>query len=406
MKRILTIAALVALCGAAAPAWAETRAAEWSFSPFIGGYIFEADEALKTKPVYGVRLGYNLTSRFGLEAAFDYLRTESKVAPVDVDGYLYHLDGLFHLMTESRFVPYLAAGLGAISLDPDPGKTDSDFFLNYGLGAKFAFSRAIGLRADVRHIMPYHDSPTFNNLEYTLGLTFAWGGATPEPMRMAAPPPPSPPADADRDGVPDTRDRCLGTPAGTEVDSSGCPADRDRDGVPDSADRCPGSPAGQPVDRHGCPLDGDGDGVPDQVDQCPDTPRGAAVDRNGCPPPPPKPADEKVSIELAVEFDTNKADIKPKYRSEIQRVVDFMKANPRTSGEVEGHTDNVGSASANVALSQRRADAVRNALIDQGIDASRLTAKGYGPSNPIADNKTPQGRERNRRVVVTISGVK
>jgi OOP family OmpA-OmpF porin len=401
----------------AAPAQAETRAGEWSISPVIGGYLFEADEYLKHKPVYGARLGYNLTSRFALEGAFDYLRTESKLAPVDVDGYLYRLEGLWHLRPDAKVVPYLAAGLGVIKLDPESGNFDEDFLLDYGIGAKWALNRAIGLRADVRHIMAQHNSPTYNNLEYTLGLVFSWGGAKatpmsaaaepPPPQPAAAPPPPAPvplpPVDEDRDGVVDSQDRCPGTPSGIPVGADGCPADRDQDGVPDSDDRCPATAPGTPVDSQGCPLDGDKDGVADAVDRCPDTPPGESVDETGCLPPP---AEEKVSIELAIAFDTNKAEIKPQYQSEVQRVAEFMKTAPKTTGEVEGHTDNVGSEKANVALSQRRADAVRDALIKLGVEASRLTAKGYGPSNPIADNKTADGRRKNRRVVVTISGVK
>jgi len=181
-------------------------------------------------------------------------------------------------------------------------------------------------------------------------------------------------------------------------------ADSDQDGVPDSTDTCPGTPKGVPVGPNGCPIDSDHDGVPDSLDRCPNTPQGTTVDPSGCPLPVAQP--EKVSMTLAIEFDTGKADIKPRYHDQVQRVVDFMKTYPTTNAEIEGYTDNVGAAKSNIALSQRRADAVRKAIVAGGINASRVTAKGYGPANPIADNATREGRAKNRRVVATLTAMK
>ncbi len=95
--------------------------------------------------------------------------------------------------------------------------------------------------------------------------------------------PPPPPPDSDRDGVPDTRDRCPGTPLNVSVGADGCPRDADSDGVADYLDRCPGTPPGVAVDAQGCPPDSDGDGVADHMDRCPDTPAGVKVDPDGCP---------------------------------------------------------------------------------------------------------------------------
>lgn len=118
-------------------------------------------------------------------------------------------------------------------------------------------------------------------------------------------------------------------------------------------------------------------------------------------------APEKVEVALSVQFDTAKDVVKPEYDAELQNVAKFLKDYPTTQAEIEGHTDNVGNADYNRALSQRRADAVRKALVDRfGADASRLTAKGYGPDRPIADNKTAEGRAKNRRVVASFTAVK
>jgi OOP family OmpA-OmpF porin len=121
---------------------------------------------------------------------------------------------------------------------------------------------------------------------------------------------------------------------------------------------------------------------------------------------PPAQAAKQVNITLNVLFDTGKDVVKPDYNAEIQKVADFMKSYPSARAEIEGHTDSTGPADYNTELSQKRADSVRSYLISKfAIDASRLTAKGYGPSRPIADNKTKAGRAQNRRVVATLSAM-
>jgi OOP family OmpA-OmpF porin len=116
--------------------------------------------------------------------------------------------------------------------------------------------------------------------------------------------------------------------------------------------------------------------------------------------PQPSPVMEKESMTLLVEFDTNKANIKPKYDKELARVADFMKKYPTVTTTIEGHTDNVGKMKSNMKLSRRRAESVRNYLVKHfGVEPSRLRAEGYGPTKPIADNKTAAGRLKNRRTV-------
>jgi OOP family OmpA-OmpF porin len=122
-----------------------------------------------------------------------------------------------------------------------------------------------------------------------------------------------------------------------------------------------------------------------------------------------KPLLEKTTIALNVKFDTAKAVIKKKYHNEIKKVADFMKAYPETKAIIEGYTDNVDkfkNPENNIKLSQARADSVRQYLIDNfGIDASLITAVGYGPNKPIASNDTKKGRQKNRRVQAVIETV-
>lgn len=145
--------------------------------------------------------------------------------------------------------------------------------------------------------------------------------------------------------------------------------------------------------------DADGDGVPDSRDACPDTPRTYAVDDRGCP----IPLEEVARIDLQVNFDFDRAEVKPEYFSEIRQVADFMTQYPDVVVELEGHTDSTGTEEYNQGLSQRRVNAVREVLISQmGMQASRITATGYGETRPVASNSTSEGRAQNRRVVSVI----
>jgi OOP family OmpA-OmpF porin len=191
--------------------------------------------------------------------------------------------------------------------------------------------------------------------------------------------------DSDGDGVCDDEDRCLHTQKGLKVDETGCPLDSDGDGVPDHLDWCPDTPRWVKVDSNGCPLDSDGDGVADHLDECPDTPKGFDVDYKGC------------EILGRVHFDFDKDNIKPQYHSILDQAVAFLKRNPEVIMEIHGHTDNEGTAAYNQKLSERRAGAVLQYLVEKGIDKDRFFTAGHGFTQPIETNRTKAGRAMNRR---------
>lgn len=148
-------------------------------------------------------------------------------------------------------------------------------------------------------------------------------------------------------------------------------------------------------------IDSDKDGVYDDKDECPNTARGKRVNSIGCE------LKQQVTKTLKVGFETASDVIRPAFLSAVDEFGDFMVENSDLQLSIEGHTDSVGSRAYNTALSQRRADAVRRALIERKqIDPSRIKAKGYGPDKPIADNQTPQGRQLNRRVTAVLATFK
>lgn len=139
------------------------------------------------------------------------------------------------------------------------------------------------------------------------------------------------------------------------------------------------------------PADADNDGVPDAVDQCPDTLTRTKVDRFGC-------AVEAQIVELyGVTFEFDSARLTEPARYALDRVASALKGQQTMEVEIAGHTDSVGPDEYNMALSLTRADSVRDYLVFRGIDANRMTAVGYGETQPIANNFTPEGRDLNRR---------
>ncbi len=204
-----------------------------------------------------------------------------------------------------------------------------------------------------------------------------------------------PDRDQDGDGVPDKDDRCP-TAAGP-ARASGCP-DQDGDGIPDASDPCP-ELAGPPQTA-GCP-DTDGDGVADKSDQCPYTP-GPPL-RGGCPEVDKTDQTLLDSARYAVQFLPGSATLRPQSLPVLDKIVDVMRKYPDFKLRIQAHTDDVGTAEANLRLSENRARACYDYLVSKGIGPRRLSWEGLGETQPLQDNKTPEGREKNRRVAFLLN---
>lgn len=205
--------------------------------------------------------------------------------------------------------------------------------------------------------------------------------------------------DSDGDGVPDNTDNCPNTPGLKSL--AGCP-DADGDGIADGNDNCPNE-AG-PAANNGCPWpDSDGDGVLDKDDQCPN--EAGTVANNGCPEinPTVEVMDTLNEYARTILFDTGKSTFKKETDPVLKAMTAIFKEYPKASFTIEGHTDSVGSEKSNQLLSERRANAVKDYLVANGISDDRLSAVGYGEAQPIDDNKTRAGRANNRRVEVKLN---
>jgi OmpA-OmpF porin, OOP family len=209
-----------------------------------------------------------------------------------------------------------------------------------------------------------------------------------------------PVTDSDNDGVNDENDICPDMAGLAKY--NGCPIpDTDKDGVNDENDKCPDIVG---YGRYnGCPIpDTDGDDINDEEDKCPNE-KGTA-DNNGCPAEIKKEIIEKVNYAAEkIQFSSAKVVLLPQSLKVLDDVVKILNENSEINVLIEGHTSTDGTLAYNMKLSEERANTVKNYLQSKGIAASRLTAKGFGPTQPLNSGKTAQERSQNRRVELKLS---
>ncbi len=309
------------------------------------GYVFENGcQGIKNHVVGGASMQYNgFDTFFSPELQVLYSKPDYKRSPKDTSITRVALNAVHEFdMVSDTFKPFFKAGIGYEDLTRYENGNKDSAFGNVGLGAKFPIVDAISLKLETIYMLKENDRRWDNNLALLAGVGFAFGAKE----QPAAP--------------------VVEEPKPAAVAPVAVPA-----------------PTPAPVDG-----DDDKDGVLNSIDKCPNTPAGHKVDKDGC----------SVLVNLKVNFDFDSAKVKDGYSQDIKDFSNFMKDMPEYSAQIVGHTDSKGSDAYNQKLSEKRANAVKELIIKDGVNASRLSSMGMGESQPVADNATEEGRAENRRI--------
>jgi len=408
MKRISELMlTLAAVCVMAAPVAAGERAHAVSVSPFVGGYTFDGVQHMETAPLYGLRLGYDLTKNWGVELVGSYLATDGTRSERSANAISYGLDVLYNFMPDGPLVPYVAMGGGGITLGHgssfNAGGSNTDATANAGLGLKYFLTDSIALRGDIRQKFLFEDHNSVKyNWEYTAGLYFLFGAKTaPAPVAAPAPAPVAAPAPAPEQPAAPTTSLSVTPGSITKGESATLKW------TSKNATECDIQPNIGSVKLQGSmDITPSADTAYTLICTGPSGKATSSASVGVAAPAKPAPAPEQLCRTLNIEFATGKADISVNYHDEIAKVAKFMQEYPHVKGVIEGHTDNRGGKAFNDKLSQRRAQSVKNYIVKKfGIDSSRLGVKGYGFSKPVAENATAEGRQKNRRIVANFDCV-
>ena len=338
----------------------------------------------------------------------------------------------FPKLTFFKFAPFLEGGVGQANVDDTNAYT-----LNAGMGVDFPIGNKAFIKLNTVYRKAFENDGGPKTVYYAPGVNTHWQHNVSLAINFGG-------KDSDADGIYDQHDDCPFEPGLEEF--NGCP-DTDGDGIPDKDDSCPttagmaefngcadtdGDGIADPNDKcpdvaglakfGGCP-DTDGDGIEDAKDACPEVAglrrfRGCAdtdgdgiadpkdkcpneagpADNDGCPNPTEEAIEALNELGATVQFELNKADLKPEAIELLISVYDIMTKFGNTNFSIEGHTDTSGPKAFNQKLSEDRAEKVKSHLVEKGVDGTRLSTKGFGEDSPKVSNNTRDGRITNRRV--------
>jgi OOP family OmpA-OmpF porin len=355
----------------------------WNDNNELGAADAGPPEQLDTTPIFGVRISRRLHRVLSVEAELGLAPGTTRDTGTDVVAIGYRLHAMVHpaRFVDGKLEPFALLGAGGFtSASSDTGiyTNDTDFVWHMGVGLKYRLGRDWGVRFDARLLLPPANS----------GLVTADGELLVGVYKTFPAPAAKPTSD-------------LFPPKSQPLEPT--PVDQDGDGVVDASDRCPADPEDRDgyQDDDGCPEpDNDGDGVPDAADRCPAEPETANTfqDDDGCPDEAPASVKQFTGAVPGIEFANGSDRLTPASSTVLDAAVKVLGEYPVLRFEISGHTDSVGDPTFNRDLSRRRAEAVKTYLVSKGIAADRLETAGHGADQPVADNATPEGRAKNRRV--------
>ena len=414
--------------------------AEYPWSLGVGANIVSIqDDAVDAKASFGIpalSISRYIIGGFSLGVQYAHNSiTEGASNGGDLD--YYSLDGIvkYNLGKGKNVTPFLFAGYGYSNFSEGnsnsegtfPSKEVSKTVLG---GAGIAFKISDQLQGNVStSYRSASENYAYNHLQHIVGVNYNFGAGDADGDGVSDKKDVCPDVpglkefqgcpDTDGDGIPDNKDACPEEAGKAEL--NGCPdadgdgiadgddacpnaagsaamngwPDSDGDGVADNVDQCPNE-AGEAA-NNGCPWpDADGDGVADKDDLCPNEVGDAA--NNGCPEAPKALLDFIGDENSKIFFKADSSSINEAGSALVNQLVALLNQYPNASVTIGGHASSDGSSAYNQKLSEKRANAVRDAVIAAGIDAGRVDAKGFGEDQPVDTNNTRAGRAKNRRV--------
>lgn len=418
-KRIITFLLGSLLLASATRSFAENLSGAYTLSPFVGGYHFSSKEKLETSPVFGLRGGYNFTEHWAAELVFAFILTESNQTNQETDVYRYGADLLYHFNPKGPLVPFVAAGFGDISYHSPGLHGNSSGIFNYGAGLKYFVAERVALRGDVRDLIV--PSGSRNNLEYTAGVTFLFGGKKRAAETAAAPaaaqaPTPVPVPVPARDTAAPTV--TLAVPFNGNLD---VPIHRKmRVAFSEAMDPSTINSKTFIVRQGTTPVTGAvlaPTGTTGSFTQgsnlLPNTLYTATIttgvkDVAGnplaadyvwsfttAPAPEPKAEGKTIIIDKLVmledtHFDFDKSTLTKEGEAALKQNIQILKDNPKLKVRIAGYTSAKGTPEYNQRLSERRADTVMTYLIHEGIAPNRLDTIGYGETRPSIYEEHPE----------------
>ena len=419
---------------------------KYTYNDALGNYDTVTNRRLVWKPMvkfsYWREVSAHFTVNIGVSiASIEYPTSKSDSNYINKirynsigdrnEKFLTELDARFNynILPRDRWIisPYLFAGVNGAYHDRFFG-ADIPLGLGFNIALSKSHNLSLNLESAYKIAATDHD---INHLQHSFGLVYWFkpGYRAPKDESSMAPDTAAitQVQDSDNDGIEDAVDKCPTIPGMAQFDGcpdsdgdgigdaddacplvaglaqfGGCP-DSDNDGIPDNKDKCPYE-AGT-ADRLGCPVpDRDNDGFPDDIDRCPDA---YSKTNQGCPEIRKELITQVEKAAKAVFFESGKATLKTISYKSLDAVVNVLKEDQSLQVDIEGHTDNVQPKGyTNMDLSQRRAESVRDYMINKGIDGDRLTAQGFGETQPVADNGSAAGRAQNRRTVIKLRNYK